>query len=446
MRKIRALLLSICFVVSLLAFPVSAATDEGTYGDNIKWKFDADTGILTISGTGTATGLSVGSQEGYMKYYLSIRHLVLEEGFTAVGEWAFGNLRCLESIHLPDSVKTINKSAFSNNIRVKQLYLGKYVETIAVDAFGAMEKLENLVLPPSVKHIGQGAFSCSGIKMVSIPEGITEIAESTFVDSPNLTTLVIPASVVEIKYAAFRRCENITDIYYSGTEEQWQAINIDYTEDAKGESNAALFAARMHYGHTHSWDAGVVIVAPTCTKEGEKTVTCTVCKTVKSESVAPISHQWDNGVITKTADCANEGEKTYTCTACKITKTETVAKTDQHTWDNGTENADTTITYRCTACSAVKTEGVPATEATTGQVDESIPETEGTTTPTESEANAESIATKPVGGTETTAPVDTEQETHARFPWTALCIGGAVLLAGGGTTAWLWLRKNKMVK
>lgn len=45
-------------------------------------------------------------------------------------------------------------------------------------------------------------------------------------------------------------------------------------------------------------------------------------------------HTFDEGKVTKKATCKDAGEKTYTCTVCKTTKTESIAKTNDHkyTW------------------------------------------------------------------------------------------------------------------
>ena len=66
----------------------------------------------------------------------------------------------------------------------------------------------------------------------------------------------------------------------------------------------------------------------------------TVTKTSHKYIVAPLAeltakeHTFDEGKVTKKPTCAEAGEKTYTCTVCKTTKTESIAKTNDHkyTW------------------------------------------------------------------------------------------------------------------
>ena len=88
-------------------------------------------------------------------------------------------------------------------------------------------------------------------------------------------------------------------------------------------SSHTLYA---HWSHTHSYDCEITKSA-TCTSNGEKTYTCTICDNSFSQTITATGHSYDNGTITKSATCTADGEKTYTCTKCNATKKETIAKT-----------------------------------------------------------------------------------------------------------------------
>ena len=250
------LLVVICLAMSMLAFSVSAATDSGTYGDNLKWTFDTDTKTLTFSGSGTLTGLPSDSSDAYMKYALEVRHIVVAEGITAIGENSFprGVFYDVESIRIADSVETIGKYAFGNYFKLKQLHLGKGVKTIEEAAFMSCEHLESLTLPAGLEKIGMEAFSLCGIKTLVIPEGMTVIENSAFRAAQNLASVAIPDSVTKIEYAAFKSCDKLTDVYYAGTKTQWEAIVVDNTVDESGGSNADLLDATIHYNHIEAWE------------------------------------------------------------------------------------------------------------------------------------------------------------------------------------------------
>ena len=60
-----------------------------------------------------------------------------------------------------------------------------------------------------------------GVPVISI--GINSFNEYT-----NLTSITIPSTVTSIDKNAFNGCTALTTVYYTGTEEEWNAINIKY--------------------------------------------------------------------------------------------------------------------------------------------------------------------------------------------------------------------------
>lgn len=77
----------------------------------------------------------------------------------------------------------------------------------------------------------------------------------------------------------------------------------------------------------HVWNAGVDTTPATCTKEGVRTFTCTVCGLTKTESITALGHAYDSGVITTPAGCTTTGIKTFTCANCGESYTEDVSAT-----------------------------------------------------------------------------------------------------------------------
>lgn len=119
----------------------------------------------------------------------------------------------------------------------------------------------------------------------------------------------------------------------------------------------------------HSWDNGKVTKEATCTEDGEKTYTCTVCNTTKTKVIPATGHQHKEVRNAKKATCTEDGYTgdTY-CTDCN-TKLEsgTVINKLGHTWDNGvitkeaTETEEGVKTYICKTCGETKTEKIPVT-------------------------------------------------------------------------------------
>ena len=81
---------------------------------------------------------------------------------------------------------------------------------------------------------------CSSLTSVTIPNSVTTIRHSAFLDCSGLTSVIIPNSVTTIDYYAFYDCNSLRDVYYSGTEAEWRAIEF-------GDYNDPLTNAAIHY-------------------------------------------------------------------------------------------------------------------------------------------------------------------------------------------------------
>ena len=95
----------------------------------------------------------------------------------------------------------------------------------------------------TVVAIGDSAFfGCSSFTGVTIPDSVTRIGEMAFSDCSGLKSVSIPNSVTGIDSYAFQNCSGLKDVYYSGTEEQWNAINV-------GPYNDPLTVATIHFNN-----------------------------------------------------------------------------------------------------------------------------------------------------------------------------------------------------
>ena len=72
-----------------------------------------------------------------------------------------------------------------------------------INPFGGDITIPATVNGCSVTSIGNDAFSCSGLTSVVIPEGVTSIGESAFINCPYMTSATIPTSVTSIGGWAF---------------------------------------------------------------------------------------------------------------------------------------------------------------------------------------------------------------------------------------------------
>ena len=124
------------------------------------------------------------------------------------------------------------------------------------------------------------------------------------------------------------------------------------------------------YRCEHHWDQGEIITEATCTEEGEKKFTCSICGDEKTEKVSATGHQHTEIRNQKNPTCKEAGYSgdTY-CADCgvKISSGKTIAKTKNHNWDGGVITIEPTCTERgektftCTICGNTDTKKVNAT-------------------------------------------------------------------------------------
>lgn len=197
-----ALLLSIFSIVPMTASAAesmhSAGAASGTTGD-CTWTLD-DEGVLTISGNG--------AMEDYYNYnsmpwgnYIS--KVIIEDGVTSIGDFAFYGCTGLTSVSIPDSVTSIGYSAFEGCTGLTSITIPDSVTSIGNSAFCGCTGLTIIEIPDSVTSIGDYAFSgCTELTSVSIPGSVRSIGQKAFYNCTNLKSVTIPASVTYIGYKA----------------------------------------------------------------------------------------------------------------------------------------------------------------------------------------------------------------------------------------------------
>lgn len=109
---------------------------------------------------------------------------------------------------------------------------------------------------------------------------------------------------------------------------------------------------------SHEFSDWEVTDSATCTADGQRQRTCTVCAAVETEVIAAAGHSYGSWVTTSSATCTSDGKKERTCESCGKKETKTVSATG-HSYGEGvitkeaSSCADTgTVTYTCTKCAA----------------------------------------------------------------------------------------------
>jgi hypothetical protein len=179
--------------------------DDSMYTDASYFMFDEATGTITGMNSGHPASLIVPPTINNVEVTnIGPRGL---SGYKTTNANGYANYALVESIVLPDTVKTIedygaaNSSYVSSGAMLKMLQLSPSVEVIGSNAF-QYNNLYSLTIPDNVLEIGTTAFSNNVLSSVKLGNGLARIPGSAFRHN-NLTSITIPNSVTSIGNYAF---------------------------------------------------------------------------------------------------------------------------------------------------------------------------------------------------------------------------------------------------
>ncbi len=220
-------LVAIMIIVVLYICIGCGANKSGSEGDNITWKYDSKSGTLTISGSGEMPDFELYDgalseeqnrkrvpswQSDIKRYDENVKKIVISEGITSIGNFAFPFFQKLKSVEIPKSVKRIGDLAFSG-AAIEELNLPEGLETIGWSAFSGCKSLKNIELPESINTLGDTCF-----------EGCNSMASAT-----------IPASLDPYKLKDyFYNCNALKKLKIIGEEKEFCLIDdVVYSKDKK---------------------------------------------------------------------------------------------------------------------------------------------------------------------------------------------------------------------
>ena len=213
----------------------SDAVDGGTIG-GISWAIDEDD-VLTVSGTGAIPSFTSTTPpwcNADLGYNYSVSAIVVEEGITAIGAYAFSYMEGAGSVTLPDTLETIGSYAFAAMASLGTITIPQNVSSIGEGAFAYCDRLSAI----SVAE-GNGTYETDGIALYTtdggtllcypsgrtassytVKDGTLEIAPYAFLGGGQtdgltqdyLTSVTLPDSVETIRHDAFAYCAVLTEI------------------------------------------------------------------------------------------------------------------------------------------------------------------------------------------------------------------------------------------
>ena len=183
--------------------------------DNLTWKLYED-GTLTISGTWKMKNYNDTDKLSPVCRNSSVKKVVIEDGVTSIGDYAFYNCTSLTSITIPDSVTSIGYCAFNTCSKLTSITIPDSVTSIGNYAFKGCSNLSNITLSNNITSIGISVFEgCSNLSNITLSNNITSIGDFAFADCSSLTNITIPDSVISIGDFAFAWCSNLSSITLS---------------------------------------------------------------------------------------------------------------------------------------------------------------------------------------------------------------------------------------
>ena len=202
--------------------------------------------------------------------YAGLTSVTLPNTLTCIGGGAFEHTSITEII-LPDSLVTIEGQAFEGCKKLTKVVCGSSLKSIGIDAFNGCTALNDITLCSGITDFGSNIFTntafynneenwedgalyigeyliktsasgdlvvkdgttviaghaIGGATSVTLPDSVKHICKGAFFRCMDLKTISMTKSVIFIGAEAFEDCTAIKDIYYSGTEEDWNKMIVE---------------------------------------------------------------------------------------------------------------------------------------------------------------------------------------------------------------------------
>ena len=181
----------------------------------------------TVNNEGTTYRVTEIGEGAFTQSQLYLRYVVIGDCVERIGRGAF-HMSDIDSIYIGKSVSYIGYYAFGSCDRLRKVLIkdltawcninfDKYgsnpLNNIYTHLFVNGEEITHLVIPENVTEIKKLAFMGGQFTSVTIPEGVTRIGEQAFFGCTINTPLVLPNSITTIEERAFWACHDLPEVY-----------------------------------------------------------------------------------------------------------------------------------------------------------------------------------------------------------------------------------------
>lgn len=270
----------IAVFIAVLTVAATGVVSNATHyhydcGENLIWTLKD--GLLTISGTGPM-------YDDFDPSTAELEHDGPDYDFSAPWndvKYDYGNYT-VNRVEICEGVTSVGAYSFYYNCNLEYVHIPSTVTEIGDDAFFFSEKLKTIIIEEGIKVLGNCALEHCGIEYMIIPDSVETIGDCCFDNCVRLKSITIGSGVKKVETDAFYGCE-FTDVYYNGSEEDWNKIVF-----ASDEDKEILESANIHFNADHAkhkFGEWSVIKAATAEEEGTREHTCTVCGYTESETI-----------------------------------------------------------------------------------------------------------------------------------------------------------------
>lgn len=295
---------------------------RGTCGENLTFEYDHDTHTLTISGNGAMTDYNVNStasvQTPWFDNMQTIQRIIINEGVTSIGTFAFYDANDLVLVSLPSTLTSIGDSAFGFCISLQSIDIPDAVNVIGPGAFESCNSLLSIVIPDGVTELLNNVFkSCNSMTSITLPDSIRAFGGYTFSGCNVLANFTMPANLEETGEYTFQGCKALTHVTFP---ESFRSMGR-YAFQEAGLTTMKFEGDAPYFGDEPFGRVTATVYYPAHNDTWTDAVRQNYGGTLTWNPFCPGEHTWDEGTVTNVPTPDQPGVMIYTCTICGETKT-----------------------------------------------------------------------------------------------------------------------------
>ncbi|MDR2534376.1 MAG: leucine-rich repeat protein [Tannerellaceae bacterium] len=214
---------------------------------SLEWVLDAD-GVLTVSATGgpeAMPSMFARAECPWNNLRSEIKSVVIGEGVTSIGDYAFADCGELLTATVAESVTVIERGVFSYAEKLNSINLDK-VETIKSSAFNSCRGLTAITLPATLTLLEESVFSqCVNLETVTVEAGNTVYTAHNGVlcNTVSKTLLLYPAKKTDDVFSV----SNVERIANEAFEHNEYIERVHIAASVKSIGNGAFSECRALY-------------------------------------------------------------------------------------------------------------------------------------------------------------------------------------------------------